>query len=302
MDTNQQILAQEIIEGTYNRRHIDTKIRKVIESHPLIQSKVLQGIDLINKYLQGTYYDSKMKRVAQLKLMDIRELVIDIFIGITYFQAPELFTSASAQLAMRLKFSNQVEAIAATADLLAVLCNTDAFDITKESKGASLKVVSRIPIEDSLVSFIKDSEFLPPMVCAPLPLTHNFSSGYLTHNDSLVLGTGNHHDGDLCLSVLNTMGQVAMKLDTEFLLEMEETPNYKLDTADKISHWQDFKQQSSYFYILMLQQGNRIYFNHKVDKRGRIYASGYHINPMGTSYKKAMLEFANEELTEGVPL
>lgn len=302
MDTNQQILAQEIIEGTYNRRHIDTKIRKVIDSHPLVQPKVLQGIDLVNEYLEGTYYDSKMKRVAQLKRMDIRELVTDIFIGVTYFQAPELFTSASAQLAMRLKFSNQVEAIAATADLLAVLCNTDAFDITKESKTASLKLVSRIPIDDALVSFINNSEYLPPMVCTPLPLTHNFSSGYLTHNDSLVLGKGNHHDGDLCLTVLNTMGQVPMKIDTEFLLELDETPNYELDTADKVSHWADFKKQSYYFYILMLQQGNRIYFNHKVDKRGRIYASGYHINPMGTSYKKAMLEFANEELTEGVPL
>lgn len=76
------------------------------------------------------------------------------------------------------------------AELLAVLCMTDAFDILKENKFASLQVRSCIPLEDNLVSFIENSMFLPPMVCEPLPLTHNFSSGYLTHNDSLILGSG----------------------------------------------------------------------------------------------------------------
>jgi hypothetical protein len=139
------------------------------------------------------------------------------------------------------------------------------------------------------------------MVCSPLPLTHNYSSGYLTHNDSLILGSDNHHDGDICLDVLNTMNNVALKLDTDFLSTVEEMPTFEMDTQDKIDQWRAFKKNSYCFYTLMATQGNRFYLTHKVDKRGRIYASGYHINTQGTAFKKAMLELAKEELVEGVP-
>jgi len=166
---------------------------------------------------------------------------------------------------------------------------------------ASLMVVSCIPLSEELIKYIENSQYLPPMVCEPLPLTHNYSSGYLTHNDSLILGTGNHHGGDLCLDVLNTMNSVALKLDLDFLSTVEEEPTFDLDTQDKADQWAQFKEQSYMFYDLMHQNGNRLYLTHKVDKRGRIYACGYHISTQGTAFKKASLELANEELVEGVP-
>ena len=301
METMREIILQEMNEERYNRKHIDAKIRASIEGSTYMQAKVEQGIELVNKYLAGQYYESKMRRIAQLAAMDVPALVMDMFIGVAYFQRPELFTAAVSQMAARLKFSDKVDAIASTAEILAVLCQTDAFDIEKESKMASLMVVSRIPLEDSLIRFIENSAFLPPMVCKPLELTHNFSSGYLTHNDSLILGSGNHHAGDLCLDVLNTMGGVALKLDTDFLSTVEEEPTYELDTQEKVDNWRAFKEGSYHFYKLMAEQGNCFYLNHKVDKRGRIYAHGYHINTQGTAFKKAMLEFADEEVIEGVP-
>jgi hypothetical protein len=204
-------------------------------------------------------------------------------------------------MAARLNFSDRTEAINTVGELLAVLCNTDAFDICKETRQSSLMLVSRIPLPDNLIEFIEHSQYLPPMVCEPLPLTHNHSSGYLTHNDSLILGSGNHHDGDICLDVLNTINKVAMKLDLDFLSKVEEEPTFELDTQDKLDQWMRFKKQSYTFYSLMAQQGNRLYFNNKVDKRGRVYACGYHINPQGAAFKKAQLELATEELVEGVP-
>lgn len=297
-----EIVLQELNEQHYNRKHIDAKIRASIEASAFMQAKVAQGINLVKAYLAGSYYESKNRRIAQLQNMDVPAIVMDIFVGIAYYQRPELFTSASSQMAARLKFSDKVEAIATTAELMAVLCETDAFDISKESKLASLMVVSRIPLEEGLLYFIENSSFLPPMVCEPLPLTHNYSSGYLTHNDSLMLGSGNHHDGDLCLDVLNTLGKVALRLDTEFLGSVEEEPTYELNTRDKADQWTVFKKQSYHFYSLLANQGNQFYLNHKVDKRGRIYAHGYHINTQGPAFKKAMIEFANEELVEGVPV
>lgn len=301
METLRQVVLQEMNEERYNRKHIDTKIRNEILANPDMVRRLDHGEQLIEKYLAGEYYESKMRRIAQMENLDVRALVMDIFVGIAYSQKPELFTSVSAQMASRLKFSDKTEAITTVAELMAVLCATDAFDISKEKKLSSLMVVSRIPLSDKLISFIDNSQYLPPMVCEPLELTHNYSSGYLTHNDSLILGNGNHHDGDICLDVLNTMNKVALKLDTEFLCAVEEEPTFELITQDQIDQWKKYRHQCLMFYVLMNDQGNNFYLTHKVDKRGRIYACGFHINTMGTPTKKAMLELAQQELVEGVP-
>jgi len=303
METIRQIIMQEGNEMRFNRKHIDTKIRAAIEGSDLMQAKLKEGVELVHDYMTKTYsYGSKNARVAQLAEMDVPAMVMDIFVGIAYCLEAELFTSVSAQLAARLNFSDRTEAITTVAELMAVLCATDAFDIDKASKMASLMVTSRIPLSEELVVFIVESQILPPMVCEPLKLTHNYSSGYLTHNDSLILGSGNHHDGDICLDVLNLMGTVALKMDLDFLSTVEEVPKHELDTLEKKEQWDTFKLQSYRFYSLMAQQGNHMYLNHKVDMRGRAYASGYHINTQGTAFKKAMLEFANEEVVEGVPV
>lgn len=301
METMGDIIRQELNEEHYNRKHIDAKIRKEIVNNMAMVLKIQQGVEMVKAYMAGTYYASKMARIAQLQRMDIEAMVMDMFVGVSYSQRPELFTSVTAQMSARLGFSDRTEAITTVAELLAVLCPTDAFDITKESRQASLMVVSRIPLSDELIKFIENSEFLPPMVCEPLELVHNHSSGYLTHNDSLILGSGNHHDGDLCLDVLNTINKVAFTLDTEFLCKVEEEPTFELDSQDKHDQWMRFKKQSYEFYKLMNQQGNRFYFCNKVDKRGRIYAQGYHLNPQGTAFKKAQLELAREEVVCGVP-
>ena len=301
METMKHIVLQEMNEENYNRKHIDTKIREAIEADPDMVKRLERGEVLIKEYLAGTYYASKAKRIAQLTNIDIPVLVLDIFVGVAYSIRLELFTSVTAQMAARLNFSDRTEAIATVGELLAVLCNTDAFDIVKETKQGSLMVISRIPLPSTLIEFIEHSQYLPPMVCEPLELTHNHSSGYLTHNDSLILGSGNHHDGDICLDVLNTMNKVQFKLDLDFLCKVEEGPTFELDTQDKVDQWTRFKKQSYVFYSLMAQQGNRLYFNNKVDKRGRVYSCGYHINPQGAAFKKAQLELATEELVEGVP-
>ena len=304
MDTQEpikQVILQEMNEQRYNRKHIDAKIKKAIEEDQDIMVKYQQGILLVHQFVHGEYYETKNKRLEQLKNLNLAELVMDIFVGVAYYLRAELFTSVSAQMAARLKFSDKTEAIHTTAELLAVLCQTDAFDIDKPDRMASLTLVSRMKLPANLIDFIENSQYLPPMVCKPLTLTHNYSSGYLTHNDSLILGTGNHHDGDICLDVLNTMNGVALKLDTEFLSKVEEEPTFELDTQDKEDLWRDFKTQSYKFYNLMVQCGNKFYLTHKVDKRGRIYCSGYHITTQGTAFKKASIELAREEIVEGCP-
>ena len=302
MDTMEQIQRQINIEMQYNRKHIDRYIRDEIETNPIMQAKIDQGIQLITEYMGKDYYESKNKRIAQLQGLDLRTLVTEILVGIAYCQKEELFTSVTAMMAGRLRFSDKLDAIKTVAELMAVLCLTDAFDILKADRSASLMLVSRIPLRVDTVRFIENSQYLPPMVCEPLPLENNYSSGYLTHNDSLILGTGNHHDGDLCLDVLNLMNRTPLRLDTDFLGTVEEDPTFVVDTPEKVQQWKNFKIQSYEFYLLIAQYGNCFHLTHKVDKRGRIYAQGYHINTQGTAFKKSMVELAEPELIMGVPM
>lgn len=301
MNTAVCTILQEHNEKRFNRKFIDKYIREEIQANPVMIAKIAHGVELIKEYLAGTYYASKMKRIAQLKNIELAPLVTDIFVGIAYCQSPELYTSMTAAMASRLRFSDKTEAITTVAELVAVLCNTDAFDITKENDMSSLMIQSCIPLSDKLLDFIGQSSYLPPMVCVPMELTSNFSSGYLTHNDSVILGSGNHHDGDVCLDVLNLLNKTALQLDTQFLCKVEEDPTHEFESQKQRDQWLEFKKQSYRMYMRMVDDGNQFYLTHKVDKRGRIYSSGYHINYQGSSFKKACVELFNEELVTGVP-
>lgn len=300
-ETMQQVISQEMIENGYNRKHIDAKIRQEIMESPELMAAIAQGVILVQGYLSQSYYKSKDARIAQLKGLDLEDLVFDIIVGVSYFQRPELMASAAAQLASRLHFDDKVEAITTVSELLAVICETDCYHITKDSVQASLMIQSCITFSDELMQFIDRSRYLPPMVCVPLELKNNYDSGYLTHKDGLVLGKGNNHDGDLCLDVLNTMNQVALSLNTEFISKVEEIPTFDMVTPEQIEQWDHFKTQSYATYRMMTAAGNKFFLTHKVDMRGRIYSQGYHINTEGVAHKKAMVELHHKELVTGVP-
>lgn len=321
-------------EQRYARKHIDKMIVDALKADASIVAKHALGVEMVKEFLTTHYwyekqdgtvvdFDSKNQRLAQLQHINVEELVLDIFTGIAYVQRPELFTSVTAQLAGRLNMSDKTEAIQTVAEIVAVLCNTDAFDILKYSRGGSLMIVSTMELPDALLDYIEHSEYLPPMVCPPKTVRSNSESGYLTLNDSLILGSGNHHDGDICLDVINTVNAVPLSLDLEFLCQVEETPkeltidhikaeamkrgkilsdaDAKIRLQRAIDNWGSFKEQSYRFYSLMEQQGNEFYLLNKYDKRGRMYAQGYHITTQGSAFKKASVELAKKELVEGVP-
>lgn len=286
-------------EHSYSRKHIDGYILDALQTEDM-QRAINHGVQLLEEWRAQQFYASKQKRVDQLEDLDLRELVTKIMQGIAYIQKPELFTSVSAQLAGRLQFSDKPEAIATMAEILAVLCETDLFDITKESRQASLMLVSRIPLSQKLLEYIDNTTFQLPMVCPPEYVDQNRKSGYLTYNDSLILGTGNHHEGDICLDVINLQNSIPLKLNIEFLLEQEMLPNFEIVTPEQREQWEAFKYASHRVWMLMYNQGNRFYLTNKVDKRGRLYSVGYHINTQGNQFQKAMVELADEEIVEGV--
>lgn len=286
-------------EHSFSRKHIDGYILDALQTEDM-QRAISHGVSLLEEWQNQSYYTSKDKRLDQLGDLDLHELVTKIMQGIAYVQKPELFTSVSAQLAGRLQFSDKPEAIATMAEMLAVLCETDMFDIIKESRQASLMIESRIPLSQELLQFIDNTTFQLPMVCSPEYVDHNRKSGYLSYNDSLILGSGNHHEGDLCLDVINLQNNIPLKLNIEFLKEQEMLPNFKIVTPEQREQWEAFKHASHRIWLLIYNQGNKFYLTNKVDKRGRLYSVGYHINTQGNQFQKAMVELADEEVVEGI--
>lgn len=305
------------IEWTYSRKHVDRAIRRALMQNPDTLQRIAHGVQLVTDWMNQEYYESKKARIEQLKPLDLQELVVDMFVGIAYAQRPELFTSVSGQLAARLRFSDRKDAITTVAELIAVLAETDLFDVLKLGKNSSLMVQSQMVLDDQLVEYINNCVYLPPMVCEPQEIRDNHHSGYLTHNDSVILKHYNHHDGDVCLDVINLQNSIPLSLDVEFITTVEETPSKDLDEIpgsqfksarerqimlqQKLDDWEHFKTQSIKVYALMVGHGNRFWLTHKVDKRGRLYAQGYHINTQGTKYKKAAVELADKEIVTGVP-
>jgi hypothetical protein len=292
---------QETNERRFARKHINAYIDQAIRDNPDNEAKVDAGVGLLVQWMNTTYYPSKDKRLAQLKTLDTRQLVRDIFIGCAYCHVPTLFVSITAQLAAKLGFDDHADSIRTVAEVVAVLACTDAFDVYKPSKWASLMLVNKLVFPQKLYEAIGRSMYIPPMVCEPLPIKNNFESPYLTFNECQILGRGNAHAEDICLDILNTQNRIPLKLATDFLSTVEEEPTHDLDTTEKLQQWSEFKMHSYALYELLTKQGNRFWLTHKVDKRGRLYANGYHINTQGSSFKKACLELYNEELVEGAP-
>jgi len=307
---------QETNERRFSKKHINGYIDTAIRENPESEAKVQDGIVRMNNWLDtwitetntacssDVHWKRKNARLVQVQKLDVEELVRSILVGIAYVQQPQLLVSVTAQLASKIGFDDKRDAIMTMAEMVGVLSHTDAFDITRETPEASVMVTNTLHMPEAIKDAIKRSQYLPPMVCVPETLTNNYESGYLTHNDCVILGKGNGHEDDVCLDVINIQNQVELKLAKDFLCTLEETPNpdKELDDAEKRFNWELFKFHSYQMYDMIIKQGNSFYLTNKVDCRLRLYSQGYHINTQGAAFKKASIEFANEEIVKGVPV
>ena len=289
-------------EYQFSRKNVLEYVRTFITETDEVINKIDEGEALVEAWLSKSYFPSKDKRLAEVKLMDIRELVTDIFCSVAMFTRQETFVSAASQVAKHLSFVEQRDSIQTVAELLGVLVHTSVFVIWKESKETGMLLQSQMRLPSKLVNAIDRSQYLPPMVCLPETIKTNFESGHLTVNDSQILGKYSSHSDDICIDVLNIQNQIPLKLCTEFISTVEEEPNpgSPLDSVEKQTNWSRMKAESYEMYLLMAKQGNKFYQLNSYDKRGRLYTQGYHISFQGASFKRACIDLHNEELVEGI--
>ena len=167
--------------------------------------------------------------------------------------------------------------------------------------------ILRFDVDADTHNLIRQYQYLPPMIVPPAPVTHNRGSGYLTiATDSLVL-QDNHHEGDLALDSLNRFNQIPLAVNIDLVKSIRNEWKH-LDRPKKDESFEDYQkrvkaferyEKDAFFTIALLEEmGNRFHLTHKVDKRGRTYAQGYHINPQGNCWNKACVELADKEIVQ----
>lgn len=308
METIKLVIQQEIIEQQFNKKLLRNKLQEIVVNDYM--AYVNKAMECVSEYMSKTYYISKNARIEKLKELDIGELVISLIAGSLQYQEPYPFTAACGELAGALGWSDKPDAVKTVGELLVVVCNSDAYDINRCSDD-SFEIVSRLALSEKLIHWCENTQYLPPMIVKPIEVKNNKDTGYLTTKDSLILGKGNFHNGNICLDAINIANSVQLKLDTDFVskYELEFNPSTKpkrkavtpMGLRKAVENFSHYKQMTYRTMALIAITNNQFYLTHRVDKRGRLYSCGYHINAQGTAYNKACIEFAIEEHID-VPL
>lgn len=307
-------MNQAELEELFSKSKAREYVYNLLLSEDYGMDVVVQGIDLLKAWTTlPSKYEKKQVRRDTLASMDIQEIVEKVFVEVLMMRKPTTLANMATTLGMSLGFQEAKEGITLAGEILAVLCNTGFYTIMSRTANSSLYIVPNTMLDDEERIIAERGMYMPPMIEKPKKLTDNRSSPYQTvTGQSLILKAAHkHHDFDICLDVLNRQNSIPLELDIDFINNVEEEATFDLDTIKGIENypppiakemirlqrmnWEMHLEQSNFVYQTMADEGNRFYVTNKYDNRGRLYSQGHHINPIGTSYKKASINLANKE-------
>lgn len=272
-----------------SRKEILQDIRMEIETNSdileLISGAIAKWRD---EYLANPQYESKTKRVASLDEDTIDELAISL-VYTTILMGNTNYQSYIGHLVSQMKLDmNQVEKAKTAAEIIAV-CDGLIYQIIKPQLGIieNYRIVSKLEVDNDLLEQLTLAFFTPPSLEPLLDWTTKSNGGYAT--DYAILGDYfNKHNEPIRLDILNKLQATEYELIPE-IVAIPEEPKDDID----LEQWNKSQELCRKIYNEYL--GKSFRFMWQYDKRGRIYSSGYHINPQGNSYRKAMLRFAKKE-------
>lgn len=260
-----------------------------------------QSIDLIQEYIskaiRGEYYDSKNIRLNQWNpdKGEINELVLSVFTLVLQYK-PMIMQSIVSILARRISLDEHISQVTTVAECIALISRTGLINISHTHTGSYIMVNTEYNLDG-----IPEQDYHEILYEPPPEYTKNWHEDY---GHRILGGKYNQHDGNICLDHINRMNSIPYQLNKALLSKYEETPTYAFTdkygnfSIEKRDQWITFIRNSYRKYIEICNKGNVFYLNHNDDKRGRCYAEGYHVNTQGSSFKKAIIQLANEELVE----
>lgn len=189
------------------------------------------------------------------------------------------------------------------ADKLLVAAEQDFINYDPERQKFSVEY----DVTDDVVALLDRYQYPLPMVTVPRLVQTNMDTGYETIKNSVVLnGSRYFDDKDMCLDHLNRANSVSLTLDLNVIKSPQGqfiTPKRKI--GEDFEEFRKRQRQASIFYetsIKVMEEltelSDELWLTHRFDRRGRCYASGYHVNTQGTDYNKAVTQLTRKELVQ----
>lgn len=335
MDTTDKNIAQIMLEERYSKTKVWANLRAFLMNRFANSTEALQkAADEVEKYitLRNDYYPAKQRRIGFLMTWldeNEEEGMLDIIFtvlipilragapnkskrhtGLVPYQVPTLalmhlihkpeWQARSTRKGMEDQFTyfTEMEATTMAAELVTVICESDLYDVWAAdcNPTQSLACTSNVELDQEEIDYLHNVQYMIPMITKPLEVTkNNHGSGYITIEDSVILGKLNRHDEPLGLDALNILNSIELSLD-ERIMEFPETSSKPLDTPKKVKAFEMWKMSSQQAYEEILRFGNSFYLTNKFDMRGRVNSQGYQINIQSMEYKKAMINLKRKEV------
>lgn len=297
----QQYELQAHIERKYSKQNIRKFVRGELETSEIIMLQLDRCTVAIEEWMNKPSYPQKEASLLFLREsgLDIKDMLIDILTETLPQRGPLTMTSVCGQCAHILPYEDYMESVKRMADIIVIMARCDIFDIKQanSAEGLSILVFNKYGLDDKASAYIKQTKFLPPMVCKPRKLKTNRDSAYILHRAGPFSRKVTPHNGDICLDSMNSFNSTAFSLDIDFLYQVEdelkENDDIKVDTEIREKDFEHLVRATNEVCVELIKAGNKFYFPNYDDARGRKYRRGYHVNPQGNSFRKAMLNFAD---------
>jgi hypothetical protein len=294
-DTFLKKLIQVCTEDKFSKRNIREKVIKDIKATELT-SVFTSCVDRLDSYLNGNYWESKNIRVDFLKYGELSSshVIAEMFIAVVPIMNPEPIQNTAARSGRKLGFTDIFDGIRTASEILAV-CDGLFHDLYKPGiKSQYLAIQCKYKLEQKTRDFIKKTQFLPPLVVKPKEVTCNSNAGWFTIEQSVLLGNQTHHEGEICLDVINNQNSIAFSLDERMICKPH-LSKAQLKGIDK-ANFDDYVKECEEVHQYLLNEDNKFYFINQYDFRGRVYDSGYHVHVQGTEWQKASLVLHDKEV------
>lgn len=287
---------QLMLEESFSKKNLIKYCREELgdEKYTKIRKKMHKKI---NKYLHKEYWKSKNDYITAICMLDIPiDNIIDtMFISVMKFNETTI-QHLSNEIGNLFGDLNDIFIqIQIGADLLSA-CDETIYSIYQSGDDEEgLMVESLIEFSDEVKAKISMFIYQPPMLTKPMNINNNYQSGYLSWNDSVILGGyEKQHNKPVRLDVLNILNNIGFVLDEVTCNKLHISKN-ELD-KENLDNWEQKIREEN--ILFKFYKSKEFFFNHKLDSRQRIYSQGYHLNVQGDEYNKACINLAKYEVVE----
>ncbi len=202
---------------------------------------------------------------------------------------------------LRHHFGSYLNASQMTADEILKCVQADLVDWHPSLR----QFIVRYDISQDVQDDLDRYQYPLPMIVEPKKINNNMDTGYFTSKNSVIL-KNNHHEEDVCLDHLNKVNKIKLKIDFNTgnmihnkwrNLDKPKPHEDRKEFQKRVKAFEKYDRTARDVMAHLEIAGNEFYLTHRFDKRGRVYCQGYHVSYQAAPWNKAIINFANEEIT-----